>query len=108
MQTEVKTTTQTVTQEPEQQDPLYSGQMEQGQINEGQLTPVVTNAFQSSEGSANFQGITHSEGEVLPPIYTKEIKNTQVHDLGTVNLGTTNLGTIDLGTKNLGTVDLGT
>ena len=35
-------------------------------------------------------GTTQLEGEVNAPIYTKEIKETQVHDLGTVDLGTVN------------------
>ena len=117
IQTVEKTTTQTVTQEPEQ----ITQQIEQGNIIEGQLQPVVTNEFQSSEEGANFQGMTNissMQGQsqiegVLNPIYTQEVKQTEVHDLGTVNLGTIdlgtkNLGTFDLGTKNLCTIDLGT
>ena len=118
-QTEIKTTTQTITQDPVMQTevlpPTFTQQVEQTKLVEGQLQPVVTNQIQTSVEGANIQGMGAIEGDtqVLNPIYTKEVKDVQVHDLGTVNLGTVdlgtrNLGTIDLGTRDLGTVDLGT
>ena len=119
LQTDIKTTTQTVGQEPEQNTgvlpPTYTQQIEQTKIIEGQLQPVSTNQIQTSVEGTNIEGLTNIQGttSVLKPIYTKEVKDVQVHDLGvqnlgTIDLGTKNLGTIDLGTKNLGTVDLGT
>lgn len=118
-QTEIKTTTQTITQDPIMNTEVLPGsftqQIDQTKLVDGQLQPVVTNQIQTSVEGANIQGMTTVQGDtqVLNPIYTKEVKDVKVHDLGTVNLGTVDLGTqhlgtIDLGTKNLGTVDLGT
>ena len=92
LQTEVKTTTQTITQEPEQtstvMQPIYTQQIGESKILEGQLKPVSTNQIQTSVVGSNIQGITGFEGQtqILNPIYTKEVKETQVHDLGTVQL----------------------
>ena len=117
LQTEIKTTTQTITQEPEQDakilSPIINQQMEPGKIYVGPVQPLSASGFQTTEGGAsitNFQGITNVsnlggqsqiEG-VLNPIYTKEVKETQVHDLGTINLGTVNLGTSQLEGQGLG------
>ena len=117
LQTEIKTTTQTITQEPEQDakilSPIINQQMEPGKIYVGPVQPLSASGFQTTEGGAsitNFQKITNVsnlggqsqiEG-VLNPIYTKEVKETQVHDLGTINLGTVNLGTSQLEGQGLG------
>ena len=139
LQTEIKTTTQTITQEPEQDakilSPIINQQMEPGKIYVGPVQPLSASGFQTTEGGAsitNFQKITNVsnlggqsqiEG-VLNPIYTKEVKETQVHDLGEgQGLGEGQIEGVlnpiytkevketqvhDLGTVNLGTVDLGT
>ena len=116
-QTEINTTTQTITQDPITNTkilpPIINQQVEPGKIIEGQMIPMTTSEFHTTEAGANitnFQGITNvtNLGEqtqiegVLNPIYTKEVKETQVHDLGTVNLGTVDLGTTHLEGQGFG------
>ena len=88
LQTDIKTTTQSVGQEPEQNTqvlpPTFTQNVEQGQIIQGQLQPVTTSQIQTSVEGANIEGMPTIQGttQILKPIYTKEVKEAQIHDLG--------------------------
>ena len=61
LQTDIKTTTQSVGQEPEQNTqvlpPTFTQNVEQGQIIQGQLQPVTTSQIQTSVEGANIEGM---------------------------------------------------
>ena len=113
-QTEIKTTTQSVTQDPVQQTEVlpstFTQQIGQSNLIKGQFLPVVTNQILTPIEGKNI-GTVHLNTQSLSTVELGA-QNLGTVDLGiqslqTVDLGTKNIGTVDLGTKNLGTVDLG-